>query len=393
MAIDIKPFNARSSSSAQIDGDNTMNERVTESLPRNSQCSSSVPAPVKVVTTESRIGGAQWPKDMHRVKDSGSAEQSIYLRGKSVSGSLGKFHAKGLVSDNNSYTSIEQRMLKNQRNNEHRVSAPVASPSSTHKKRRMLRRLWKSIASFPVATAKSAAESPASMTPSERSVAKVSGESTATKATAVTSESRLRNRSSQVTHQSSNSQSTTALPMTTSSSNDPILSRLFRAPIRKKPKKKSRESPAAAAATTTTTTGKPKKTKKRAKPAKTNRRSPKEATDAAVLSTSELNDSLLVSSADNSENEGGIEDKASPTNTRHILTGCPCIWSRKTKINHQAASNADNPAASPAVAMAAQRKPPRQRVSPSGLYLLVCVGLFCMPCLCINYACHHDEEL
>jgi hypothetical protein len=382
MTSDIEPFNTQPSSPVQTN-DYTMNEQISESLPRNSQYSSSVPDLVRVVTTESRTGGAQWPKNMHRVKDLGSANQSIYLHGKSVRGSLGKFHAKGLVT-NDSYASIEQHMLKNQRNNEHRSTVPVTS--NTHKKQRMIRRLWKSIASFPVATKSAAtAESSASMAPSEQSVAKVSGESTATKATAVTSEARLRNRSSQVTYRSSNSQSTTS--PTTTSSNDPLLSRLFRAPIRKKPKKKSRGS-----ATATGTTGKPKKSKKQPKTTKINR-SPQLTTDTSVLSPIKPNDNFLISSTDNSENEGGIEDKSSASNTRHTLTGCPFIWSKKTKINNQAASSMNNTASLPAVAMTAQQKPPRQRISPSGLYLLVCVGLFCMPCLCVNYACHKDEEL
>jgi hypothetical protein len=39
-----------------------------------------------------------------------------------------------------------------------------------------------------------------------------------------------------------------------------------------------------------------------------------------------------------------------------------------------------------------RRKPIKEQVSWTGLVLLGFVGLFCMPCLCVNYACHANDD-
>ncbi|RKP23652.1 hypothetical protein SYNPS1DRAFT_30595 [Syncephalis pseudoplumigaleata] len=180
---------------------------------------------IKVVTAleSSRTGQAAWPEYVRRMQNVGTADQSIYLRGKSVRDSLRSFHAgnKGSMSEASTYDSVESRRLyRPAAGHHHHHAADRSRPQQQQqqqqqrKRRHLLHRLC------PQEFARRRASSPGS--------AGIRGAASATSEPAPTIRA-------------------AAPAMAPNLSNDPLLSRLFRAPIRKRPRK-SKKTPSGATA-------------------------------------------------------------------------------------------------------------------------------------------------
>ncbi|RKP23302.1 hypothetical protein SYNPS1DRAFT_30971 [Syncephalis pseudoplumigaleata] len=313
---------------------------------------------IKVVTAleSSRTGQAAWPEYVRRMQNVGTADQSIYLRGKSVRDSLRSFHAgnKGSMNEASTYDSVESRRLYRPAAAHHHHATDRSRPQQQQqqqqrKRRYLLHRLC------PQVFARHRASSPGSA--GIRVAASASSEPAPTIRAA-------------------------APAMAPNLSNDPLLSRLFRAPIRKRPRKSKKTSSGATARPKPVTARHSSSTPSTAAAA-----AAAAAISAAPTDHSTLDRPLLP--------DDGTSREEQPERMRTSRSRLPWSWPRRRKGGRSKRSRVqgEDPAATVHDDEDGPRKPPRQQLSNSSLYLLVCVGLCCMPCLCVNYACHRDEEL